>query len=79
MCQSFSFTKTKTTCFILFSQEILFKQVNSRLKRFPLENMGQPQRRKKMHSGDTHLRRRWRLRSRKKDLDEVTKPNYVLL
>lgn len=33
--------------------------------------MGQPQRRRKMHSGDTHLRRRWRLRSRKKDLDEV--------
>uniref|UniRef100_A0A182NCK5 Zinc finger protein 593 homolog n=1 Tax=Anopheles dirus TaxID=7168 RepID=A0A182NCK5_9DIPT len=24
-----------------------------------------------MHSGDTHLRRRWRLRSRKKDLDEI--------
>uniref|UniRef100_A0A182QWR1 Zinc finger protein 593 homolog n=1 Tax=Anopheles farauti TaxID=69004 RepID=A0A182QWR1_9DIPT len=24
-----------------------------------------------MHSGDTHLRRRWRLRNRKKDLDEI--------
>ncbi|XP_059617196.1 zinc finger protein 593 homolog [Phlebotomus argentipes] len=33
--------------------------------------MGKPQRRKKMHSGDTHLRRRWRTRSRKKDLDEI--------
>ncbi|XP_050083443.1 zinc finger protein 593 homolog [Anopheles aquasalis] len=30
-----------------------------------------PYARKKMHSGDTHLRRRWRLRNRKKDLDEV--------
>lgn len=30
-----------------------------------------PYARKKMHSGDTHLRRRWRLRSRKKDLDEI--------
>ncbi|XP_055710257.1 zinc finger protein 593 homolog [Phlebotomus papatasi] len=33
--------------------------------------MGKPQRRHKMHSGDTHLRRRWRTRSRKKDLDEI--------
>uniref|UniRef100_A0A182JYB6 Zinc finger protein 593 homolog n=1 Tax=Anopheles christyi TaxID=43041 RepID=A0A182JYB6_9DIPT len=30
-----------------------------------------PYARKKMHSGDTHLRRRWRLRNRRKDLDEV--------
>ncbi|XP_058122727.1 zinc finger protein 593 homolog [Anopheles ziemanni] len=30
-----------------------------------------PYRRKKMHDGNTHLRRRWRLRSRKKDLDEI--------
>lgn len=30
-----------------------------------------PYARKKMHSGDTHLRRRWRLRSRKRDLDEI--------
>lgn len=35
--------------------------------------MGGPYRRKKMHSGDTHLRRRWRLRSRTKDLDAVRK------
>uniref|UniRef100_A0A1L8DG91 Zinc finger protein 593 homolog n=1 Tax=Nyssomyia neivai TaxID=330878 RepID=A0A1L8DG91_9DIPT len=45
--------------------------------------MGKPQRRKKMHSGDTHLRRRWRTRSRKKDLDEIdedlTKKSEVLL
>lgn len=33
--------------------------------------MGQPQRRKKHHSGDTHLQRRWRTRSRKRDLDQV--------
>lgn len=33
--------------------------------------MGMVQKRKKMHSGDTHLRRRWRVRSRKRDLDEV--------
>ncbi|XP_053685672.1 zinc finger protein 593 homolog [Sabethes cyaneus] len=30
-----------------------------------------PYARKKMHDGDTHLRRRWRLRNRKKDLDEI--------
>lgn len=35
--------------------------------------MGMPQKRRKMHSGDTHLRRRWRTRSRKRDLDEVNK------
>ncbi|CAD7091371.1 unnamed protein product [Hermetia illucens] len=33
--------------------------------------MGMVQKRKKMHSGDTHLRRRWRVRSRKRDLDEI--------
>ncbi|GAB0096750.1 Zinc finger protein 593 homolog [Sergentomyia squamirostris] len=33
--------------------------------------MGKPQRRRKMHSGDTHLRRRWRTRSRKRDLDQI--------
>ncbi|KAL9884311.1 zinc finger protein 593 homolog [Glossina fuscipes fuscipes] len=33
--------------------------------------MGMAQKRKKMHSGDTHLRRRWRTRSRKRDLDEI--------
>uniref|UniRef100_A0A2M4AV84 Zinc finger protein 593 homolog n=1 Tax=Anopheles triannulatus TaxID=58253 RepID=A0A2M4AV84_9DIPT len=42
-----------------------------------------PYARKKMHSGDTHLRRRWRLRNRKKDLDEVdadlkTNPEQLL-
>lgn len=30
-----------------------------------------PYARKKMHDGDTHLRRRWRLRNRKKDLDQI--------
>ncbi|XP_055586658.1 zinc finger protein 593 homolog [Uranotaenia lowii] len=30
-----------------------------------------PYARKKMHDGDTHLRRRWRLRNRQKDLDEI--------
>uniref|UniRef100_A0A1B0BDK3 Zinc finger protein 593 homolog n=1 Tax=Glossina palpalis gambiensis TaxID=67801 RepID=A0A1B0BDK3_9MUSC len=33
--------------------------------------MGMAQKRKKMHSGDTHLRRRWRTRNRKRDLDEI--------
>ncbi|XP_058057338.1 zinc finger protein 593 homolog [Anopheles bellator] len=42
-----------------------------------------PYARKKMHSGDTHLRRRWRLRNRKKDLDEIdadlkTNPEQLL-
>lgn len=27
--------------------------------------------RKKYHHGDTHLKRRWRVRNRKKDLDEI--------
>ncbi|XP_049879607.1 zinc finger protein 593 homolog [Pectinophora gossypiella] len=27
--------------------------------------------RKKYHNGDTHLKRRWRVRNRKKDLDEI--------
>lgn len=36
------------------------------------QNMGKPQRRKKMHYGDTHLQRRWRTRNRQKDLDEVS-------
>lgn len=45
--------------------------------------MGNPQRRKKMHYGDTHLRRRWRTRSRRKDLDEIdanlkSKPNELI-
>lgn len=34
--------------------------------------MGKPQRRKKMHWGDTHLQRRWRTRSRNRDLDLVS-------
>lgn len=33
--------------------------------------MGKPQRRRKVHYGDTHLARRWRVRSRKRDLDQV--------
>uniref|UniRef100_A0A1A9UW44 Zinc finger protein 593 homolog n=1 Tax=Glossina austeni TaxID=7395 RepID=A0A1A9UW44_GLOAU len=33
--------------------------------------MGMAQKRKKMHSGDTHLRRRWRTRNRRRDLDEI--------
>lgn len=33
--------------------------------------MGKPQRRRKVHFGDTHLQRRWRTRSRKRDLDQV--------
>uniref|UniRef100_A0A182T181 Zinc finger protein 593 homolog n=1 Tax=Anopheles maculatus TaxID=74869 RepID=A0A182T181_9DIPT len=42
-----------------------------------------PYARKKMHSGDTHLRRRWRLRNRRKDLDEIdtdlkTEPEKLL-
>ena len=35
--------------------------------------MGMPQRRKKMHYGDTHLQRRWRVRNRKRDLDQIDK------
>lgn len=27
--------------------------------------------RKKYHHGDTHLKKRWRLRNRKKDLDQI--------
>lgn len=42
-----------------------------------LREMGQPQRRKKHHSGDTHLVRRWRTRSRKRDLDQV--PNNAAI
>lgn len=36
--------------------------------------MGGPYRKKAnhRHTGDTHLQRRWRLRSRGKDLDEVS-------
>lgn len=30
-----------------------------------------PYARKKMHDGDTHLRRRWRLRSRTRDMDLI--------
>lgn len=30
-----------------------------------------PYKRKKYHNGDTHLKRRWRVRNRKKDLDEI--------
>lgn len=30
-----------------------------------------PQRRKKFHRGDTHLRKGWRLRRRTKDLDQI--------
>ncbi|XP_073980346.1 zinc finger protein 593 homolog [Rhodnius prolixus] len=30
-----------------------------------------PYRRKKIHFGDTHLRKRWRTKRRKKDLDEI--------
>ncbi|KAJ6635971.1 Zinc finger protein [Pseudolycoriella hygida] len=33
--------------------------------------MGKPQRRKKMHFGDTHLQRRWRTRNRNRDLDLI--------
>ncbi|XP_037932091.1 zinc finger protein 593 homolog [Teleopsis dalmanni] len=33
--------------------------------------MGMVQKRKKMHSGDTHLRRRWRVRNRTRDLDQI--------
>lgn len=35
--------------------------------------------RKKYHYGDTHLKRRWRVRNRKKDLDEVIIFTYFLL
>lgn len=38
--------------------------------------MGKPQRRRKVHYGDTHLVRRWRTRSRKRDLDLV---RYVVI
>ncbi|XP_023946008.1 zinc finger protein 593 homolog [Bicyclus anynana] len=30
-----------------------------------------PYKRKKYHNGDTHLKKRWRVRNRKKDLDEI--------
>ncbi|XP_030386610.1 zinc finger protein 593 homolog [Scaptodrosophila lebanonensis] len=33
--------------------------------------MGMCQRRKKMHYGDTHLQRRWRVRNRRRDLDQI--------
>ncbi|XP_073829146.1 zinc finger protein 593 homolog [Musca autumnalis] len=33
--------------------------------------MGMVQKRKKMHSGDTHLQRRWRVRNRTRDLDQI--------
>ncbi|XP_067634640.1 zinc finger protein 593 homolog [Eurosta solidaginis] len=33
--------------------------------------MGMVQKRKKMHYGDTHLRRRWRVRNRTRDLDQI--------
>lgn len=29
--------------------------------------------RKKYHCGDTHLKKRWRLSNRRKDLDEIDK------
>lgn len=35
--------------------------------------MGKPQRRRKVHYGDTHLQRRWRVRSRHRDLDQVNR------
>lgn len=39
--------------------------------------MGKPQRRKKMHWGDTHLQRRWRTRNRNRDLDLVSTPKIL--
>lgn len=33
--------------------------------------MGQPQKRKHYHKGDVHLRRRWKVKRRKKDLDQI--------
>ncbi|KAH8308578.1 hypothetical protein KR018_011942, partial [Drosophila ironensis] len=33
--------------------------------------MGMVQKRKKMHYGDTHLQRRWRVRNRRRDLDQI--------
>lgn len=30
-----------------------------------------PYKRKKYHVGDTHLKKRWRVRNRKKDLDQI--------
>lgn len=33
--------------------------------------MGMCQKRKKMHYGDTHLQRRWRVRNRRRDLDQI--------
>lgn len=39
---------------------------------FCSRTMGKPQRRRKVHYGDTHLARRWRTRSRKRDLDQVS-------
>ncbi|XP_055909285.1 zinc finger protein 593 homolog [Eupeodes corollae] len=35
--------------------------------------MGMVSKRKKMHYGDTHLQRRWRVRNRKRDLDLIDK------
>uniref|UniRef100_A0A0K8TQY1 Zinc finger protein 593 homolog n=1 Tax=Tabanus bromius TaxID=304241 RepID=A0A0K8TQY1_TABBR len=45
--------------------------------------MGMVQKRKKMHSGDTHLKRRWRVRNRRRDLDQIdadlqTKPEELV-
>lgn len=44
------------------------------VKKKPLNRpkMGKPQRRRKVHFGDTHLQRRWRTRNRKRDLDLVS-------
>ncbi|XP_017116142.1 zinc finger protein 593 homolog [Drosophila elegans] len=33
--------------------------------------MGMVTKRKKMHYGDTHLQRRWRVRNRRRDLDQI--------
>lgn len=35
--------------------------------------MGMVQKRKKMHYGDTHLQRRWRVRNRTRDMDQIDK------
>ena len=33
--------------------------------------MGGPYKRKKYHYGDTHLKRRWRVKNRTRDLDQI--------
>lgn len=56
-------------CAILRIEHFVFQNTFTYLK---WAKMGKPQRRRKVHFGDTHLQRRWRTRNRKRDLDMVS-------